>query len=387
MTSETKVNTLLMKYFKNAKQTYGAVSKANLGFSETLEFALALDTTGSMASSGKMDALKVAANDFIDTVFDAKDKGADVKGAIVPFAQYVNVGLAQKGQSWLSVPKNIDTRVTTEVEKDETPVIGQTNCRNECWSAHTINHAAQNGGCHTNDGVQSCWPGVPAWTQHVAAGCNNVCDPVYGPTVKVKVKETTGELITWQGCVGSRNDPLNVKDASYTTRIPGLLRVQCSAELQPLTDNRTTLKNKINSLYPQGETYMPEGVMWGTRVLTPIAPFKEGGTIAKGKRPIRKVLILMTDGINTLSPSFPLHDQADTAQADTYTRQACIEAKSLAMDIFTISFGAGVSTPVKDMLEECATHPTQYFHADNAAALKESFQDIADQLLNIRLSQ
>lgn len=387
LTSDAKVNTMLMHYFAPGKQKYGVLSKASLGFSETLEFALALDTTGSMAGSGKMDALKVAANGFLDTMFEAKDKGADVKGAIVPFAQYVNVGLSQRRQSWLSVPRDIDTRVTTYECSMVSPVVGTTNCRNVCWPAETINHPASPGSCSTSDGVQTCSPGYPAWTENRAAGCANQCDNVYGPPEKVCQNVTRGELITWQGCVGSRAYPLNVKDSTYTTRIPGLLSVACSAEMQPLTDNRTVLKAKVDSLTPSGETYIPEGVMWGTRLLTPAAPFREGATRGRGNRPVRKVLILMTDGVNTLSPSFPLHDQANRAQADAYAAEACAEAKAQKLEVFTISFGAGVDADVKNLLESCASYPEQYFHADNAAGLTEAFKDIADALINVRLTQ
>jgi Flp pilus assembly protein TadG len=387
LTSETSVKTMLMKFFRTERTRYSALSKANLGFSETLEFALALDTTGSMAADGKMAALKVAANEFIDTMFDAKDKGADVKGAIVPFAQYVNVGLGNRRQSWLAVPRNSDTRATVRKCEMEAPVIGQTNCRQECWPAQTIRHAATGESCTTNDGVRSCTPGRAAWTENRPAGCDNKCDNIYGAEVEVCKDISTGELVTWQGCVGSRNYPLNVRDADYRNRIPGLLGVECSAEIQPLSSNRTSLKGKIDSLTPKGETYMPEGVMWGTRVLSTEAPYTEGRTRGRGDRPVRKVLVLMTDGVNTLSPSFPLHDQSDSAQADAYTREACDEAKAKQMDVFTISFGNGVTNPVRNLLQSCASHPTQYFHAANAAALTKAFSDIADALLNVRLTQ
>jgi Flp pilus assembly protein TadG len=387
LTSQATVNTMLMKYFRTTRTTYNALSKANLGFSETLEFALALDTTGSMAAEGRMDALKTSATEFIDTVFEARDNGADVRGAIVPFAQYVNVGTGMRTQTWLQVPRNIDTRVTTRECRMEAPVIGQTNCRNECWPATTINHSAQPGSCSTNDGVQTCTPPQPAWTENRPAGCENRCDNVYGAEVEICENVTRGELITWEGCVGSRAYPLNVRDADYRNRIPGLLDVECSEEIQRLTDVKSNLTDKINALTPQGETYLPEGVMWGTRVLTTAAPYTDARTTGRGGRPVRRVLVLMTDGVNTLSPDFPTHNNSDRALADSYTREACVEAKAKMMDIFTISFGSGVTAPVRDMLEACATSPGQYFHADNAAGLTEAFRDIADALLNVRLTQ
>ncbi|MGL4406688.1 MAG: pilus assembly protein TadG-related protein [Notoacmeibacter sp.] len=385
--SKTTVKTYLMGYFGHGNTTYAALSKANLGFSETMEFALSLDTTGSMAADAKMDGLKVAATDFIDTMFDAKDRGADIKGAIVPFAQYVNVGVSRKGQSWLSVPKDIDTRVTTNICKTEKPVIGTSNCKTVCYPASTVDYPAEPGHCSTNDGVTTCSPAKPAYTVNYDASCNNMCDSVYGPEQTVCADETTGNLTTWQGCVGSRAYPLNVKDSTYTKKIPGLLDVACSVELQPLTDNRATLKDTIASLTPVGETYLPEGVMWGTRLLSPKVPFSEGKTSGKGGRPIRKVLVLMTDGMNTLSPNGEFHTDSNSALADSYTLEACAEAKANKLEVFTISFGNAVPVAVQDLLRTCASMPEYFYSAKSSLELKTAFEDIANEMLAIRLSQ
>jgi Flp pilus assembly protein TadG len=385
--STTKVKTYLMGYFGQGNVNYDALSKANLGFAETLEFALALDTTFSMSSDGKMDGLKVAANDFLDAMFDAKDRGADIKGGIVPFAQYVNVGISQKGQSWLSVPKDIDTRVTTNVCRKETPITGQTNCRNVYNAGYTIDHPATVESCYTNDGVKTCTPASGAWTENVPASNSNVCDNTYGPEQTICENVTTGQLITWQGYVGSRDYPLNVQDGTYGRKIPGLLDVVGSVEIQRLTADRTLLKNKINSLTPSGETYMPEGVIWGTRVLTKQAPFTEAKTTGNGGRPVRRVLVLMTDGENTLSPNGIYHTNTDTAQADVYTAEACDEAKAKDLEVFTISFGTAVPASARDLLEACASSPDQFFHAKSSSDLKQAFDSIAAQMLNVRLSQ
>lgn len=385
--SKAKVNTYMMGYFSQKYQSYDALSKANLGFSDSLEFALALDTTYSMTVDAKMDGLKIAATDFIDAMFDAKDKGADIKGSVVPFAQYVNVGLGQKGQAWLKVPKDIDTRVTTNVCTKERPVTGTTNCRNECYPANTVNYPAVPGSCTTMDGVPACTPGTAAYSVTYPAGCNNVCDNIYGAEQTVCNDVTTGSLITWQGCVGSRAYPFNVKDSGYGKRIPGLLDVACSAELLPLTDDRAALKGKIAGLTPSGETYMSAGVMWGTRLLTPQAPFSQGNITGKGGRPVRKVLVLMTDGMNTLSPNAEFHTNADKAVADTYTAESCVEAKAQKLEVFTISFGNAVPPLVQDLLRTCATTPAYFYNAKTSAELKKVFDDIAAEMLAIRLTQ
>jgi Flp pilus assembly protein TadG len=385
--SQTKVKTYLMGYFGKSSLDYSSLSKANLGFSETLEFALALDTTGSMAADGKMAGLKVAANDFIDVMFDAKDRGADIKGGIVPFAEYVNVGVSQKGQPWLSVPIDVDTRVTTNVCRMEAPIIGQTNCKSVYFPAQTIEHPDQPETCSTTDGNKSCTPATPAWTENRPAGNYNQCEDVFGPEQKVCSDQTTGESTQWKGCVGSRDYPLNLKDATYGKRIPGLNDVVCSVELQTLTDDRDTLKDKINSLSPRGDTYLPEGVMWGTRVLTEQAPFTESKIKGKGGRPVRKALVVMTDGMNTLSPNGAYHVRANLALADTYTSEACDEAKAQKLEVFTISFGNAVPSAVKDLLEACASDPTKFFHARTSADLKDAFEDIANEMLAVKLTQ
>ncbi len=59
-----------------------------------LQVALVLDNTGSMDSSGKMDALKAASHNLLKQLQAAAQKDGDVRVAIVPFALEVNVGTA-----------------------------------------------------------------------------------------------------------------------------------------------------------------------------------------------------------------------------------------------------------------------------------------------------
>ena len=57
-----------------------------------LNLALALDNTGSMASSNKMTELKKAAHGLLDTLKKAEKTPGDIKISIIPFAVDVNVG-------------------------------------------------------------------------------------------------------------------------------------------------------------------------------------------------------------------------------------------------------------------------------------------------------
>ena len=57
-----------------------------------LRVALALDNTGSMASDGKIDALKTATKSLLDQLKAAAANNGDVYVSIVPFSKNVNVG-------------------------------------------------------------------------------------------------------------------------------------------------------------------------------------------------------------------------------------------------------------------------------------------------------
>jgi Flp pilus assembly protein TadG len=82
--------------------TIGANSEAKWGM-KTLELALALDNTGSMASSQKMSNLKTAAKNLLDTLKKAAKKDGDVKVAIIPFDTTVKIGTGFKDQPWFDV--------------------------------------------------------------------------------------------------------------------------------------------------------------------------------------------------------------------------------------------------------------------------------------------
>jgi Mg-chelatase subunit ChlD len=67
-----------------------------------MHIVLALDNTGSMASAGKMTALKNATHKLLDTLESAVEADGDIRVSIVPFAREVNVGAGNYMQDWLN---------------------------------------------------------------------------------------------------------------------------------------------------------------------------------------------------------------------------------------------------------------------------------------------
>jgi Flp pilus assembly protein TadG len=78
-----------------------AAASVPLG-SSRLEIALVLDTTGSMGQLGKMNALKQAATELVDTVFAARKGGTEVAFAVVPFNTQVRVDTSYATADWMT---------------------------------------------------------------------------------------------------------------------------------------------------------------------------------------------------------------------------------------------------------------------------------------------
>jgi Flp pilus assembly protein TadG len=277
----------------------GARSQVNLG-AQALEIAMVLDNTGSMAGT-KIANLKTAANNLVNIVEKEAASYSDTKFAVVPFAEYVNVGAGFGLASWLD-----------------------------------------------KSGIGSA---------------------------------------TWNGCVGSRPQPFDLTLGNASKLYPAVAGVPCNTQLLPLTADLAAVRSRINLMTATGSTYIPTGLLWGWNVLDSVAPFTEGRTKAQMKTlKGRKALILMTDGENTISPTYPAHDGIDTAASNDNLASICKNVKKDDIEVFTVSFMVP-SPMIKGILEDCATSPANYFDADNSTELYSAFTDIARELAAVRLTQ
>src|ERR1051325_3345485 len=91
------------------------VNQLNVGSSSTIKWgnqrlrvALVLDTTGSMASAGKIGALKTATKNLIDQLSAAASTNGDVYISIIPFSKDVNVGSSNYNATWLQFDDGTD---------------------------------------------------------------------------------------------------------------------------------------------------------------------------------------------------------------------------------------------------------------------------------------
>ena len=161
----------------------------------TAEVALALDNSGSMTGS-KIDALKTAASNLVDTLFAAAQNSQEadpIKIAVVPFAAGVNVGSQYASANWM------DTGNKNPYHAD----------------------------------AQRAY-GAPSTT-------NNF-------TLLNSLKTSSGDAVTWGGCVEARPMPYDVTDDAPSVGSPSTLFVPMFAPDEPdnwtaTTSNCTTANN------------------------------------------------------------------------------------------------------------------------------------------------
>ena len=388
--SHAQVPVFIMGIFGHDRTEIATTSSVTIGDDTRLEISLALDTTHSMTQltgipSGiidpdgtllppdiqdvrRIDALKVAGLRFANKFLNDPDLKDRSRIAIVPFARYVNVGLSNRNAAWLSVPP--DTGATGQQCSRYYEITGYGTCVPYTWYY---------------DGV----PVSGTW-----------CPPVYGSNYTEQCTPTGAQ--TWSGCVGSRNEPLNLAEGFSGVKFQGLMNTWCNSEILPLTDNAVTVANHISSLWTNDYTYIPEGVMWGWRMLTKAQPFTEVKSPAPDEK-VRRIMIVMTDGENQAMadiPDAPTHHvlspdinvtpkaqyDADVAKANQWTLAACEGAKADEVELYTISFGSDINAASKLMLKNCASDAKHYYDAADATKLIEAFDEIAFRVTQTYLS-
>jgi Putative Flp pilus-assembly TadE/G-like/von Willebrand factor type A domain len=353
-----KRSTSLMKLAGIDTMDLNAYSEVKLG-GDGLEVALVLDNTGSMNEGGRLPALKTAAKLLVDEVMKVKTTGAYVKIGVVPFSDYVNVGLSRRKKPWMDVDK--DSSVTTDTCWDTYPDATKYNCRQEP---------------DMNDGVS-------LGTTHEA------CDWNYGTPVKVCGPSTSTN--TWYGCVGSRAEPMDESIGTVSSAYKGLMNVGCASEIVELTDDQSKLESKIDGLIATGATYIPAGLLWGWHMLDSQEPL----SVAKSAADIKdmggaKALILMTDGQNTLGPYSPYHwgadNPADWARGDAKMAELCGNIKKDDITVYTVAFMVTDPKTISSM-SSCASDSSKAFTADNAAELAKAFKEVGASLTAMRISK
>ncbi|MGB6584332.1 MAG: VWA domain-containing protein [Pseudolabrys sp.] len=287
-----------------------------------LRVALVLDNTGSMASDGKMDALKTASHNLLTQLQQAAVHPEDVYVSIVPFSKDVNFGSANYAQSWL---------------------------RWDLWEE-------DNGSCSSTrySNRTSCHSHSKVWTP----AAHN----------------------TWNGCVTDRDqnfDTTNDAAAVGSTQYPTEQYSSCSASLVGLTNDWTALNAKIDTMTPVGNTNQAIGLQVGWQTLT-AAPFTVPPVDPDYK--YQTVIILLTDGLNTQDRWYTSQSSINTRQQKT-----CDNIKAAGLTVYTVQVNTG-GDATSTLLQNCASDPGKFFLLTSAGQIVATFGQIGTSLSKLRLA-
>jgi len=400
-------------------QAHAEITRANMG----MELVLVMDTTGSMTDTAgggitKLQAAKNAATDLINILYGSNTTLDNMWVGMVPFAQAVNIGSARG--NWTSTPVNlpsygwgtgswsgcVDAREVGGYDVTDTPP-GSALFPKYYWP--------DDNNCSGDDNYND-WASVSTWgnTQttnicyhQTSCTCGN-----YGPC---NTTVACGNPLqqTTIACSGSGSNRICTRTVrtptaySYSINSSHSPNKYCSQAITPLTANKNTVLSAINTLSANGNTHIVLGAVWGWHLLSPSWRYMWGGEMDANHLPLAydtplmsKVVILMTDGDNTISNSTrgaywylsdgklgTTNSATAVTQLNTRTAQVCTNMKNQGILVYTIAFGTDIGTTARNMLQACATSPDFYFYSPTASSLSTAFHQIADSLANLRVSQ
>ena len=287
-----------------------------------LRVALVLDNTGSMASSGKMTALKTASQNLLTQLKSAAVTADDVYVSVIPFGKDVNVDPSNVNASWL----RWDLWEEVNGKCSDTSYHSKTNC---------LSHSK-------------------VWT-HAAHS-------------------------TWNGCVTDRDqnfDTTNNAPVAGATLYPTEEYASCPASLMGLSNNWTTLSSKIDAMQPVGNTNQAIGLQMGWQSLT-AAPFTIPAMDPNYK--YTQVVILLSDGLNTEDRWYTTASSIDARQQKT-----CDNIKAAGITVYSVQVNTG-GDPTSLLLKGCASDSSKFFLLTSSVQIVTTFGQIGTALSNLRLA-
>ncbi|QTC90642.1 pilus assembly protein [Brevundimonas goettingensis] len=233
-----------------------------------------------------------------------------------------------------------------------------------------------------------------------------------GCQYRVFRNDNGGTLTTFQTstCVSERTGSQKYTDASPASYKVGRNYASTnnpcpSATIQPLTDNKTTLKNLISGLTVTGSTAGQIGLAWGWYTVSPNfnSLWSSNPAGANVPRDTLKAVILMTDGdfnspyctgvlagdSGSGSGSTADHINCNATNGDPFTQAAalCTAIKAQNIVVYTVGFAVTAGSDAAEILKDCATSPDYAFLPASGADLTDDFAAIGRDITRLRISK
>lgn len=379
--AEGSINPIILGLFGGDILEAGVNTEIKRAQGTPVELVLVLDTTLSMEGQPLID-LKSAATTLVNDMHK-NASGANLKIGVVPFGQYVNVGVSRRKASYMKTqddythvdPAPNPPQCTTVTTETTTKCDKQTYACTENRDGRIVN--------------KTC-------TRNI--NCVSTTKPLNPPKTTCKGATTTN--YKFNGCAGTPPYPKGVLDTDSTLQYPGLMNVTCNSEITPLTADKLTVTKAITALTAKDKTYIPAGLAWGFNMLSAQEPLAEAAAYdpTGDNRKPRKAMLLMTDGANTVVMSAASTAQSQgygyqhskdanpAVQANTFTTDLCTRIKAAKIEVFTVAFMIDDAN-AKKLVEGCATDSDHYFDATDSAKLQAAFGAIAESLRNLYIAK
>ena len=257
--------------------------------------------------------------------------------------------------------------------------------------------------------------------------------PVQLATLSNQTGLTTSSA-TWNGCLEERTTtpatsfspiPSGANDLDYLTggtsaawqwrpMLQGLTYLRSNTAVQTTTNNnsrpgtacpsvsmrnlreyddRASFVSYVNSLQPEGYTYLDVGMIWGLRLISPQGMFSERNLTGPNGGQISRHIIFLTDGApvsqldtysayGTEQTERRITGSTGVSAATLHARrfQALCDAERGSVSIWAIAFG----TSVAGNMQSCAD-TGRAMQANNTTELTNAFNRIANEVADLRL--
>lgn len=336
-----RMETIFMKIFNRdyidvAAQT--VVQKELRG----IEVVLVMDNTGSMSENNNIEALRTAATNFVDIMFERAPDPGVIKIGLVPYSTSVNVG-----------PYGLGLNPDGSVYGDGSAFVN---------NPHDLSYTTSSSG--------SNW-----------LGCVIEGEPE-------DITDHEGPWNMYRYCRDEDDNPYC--DTWWGWPIFGPNYICPRSHVTPLSSDQTLLLDRIDSMRASGNTLGNYGMVWGWRVISPEFPFEEGAEWNDDEW--RKAVIMMTDGENLMHPSYSAyartwdHDIGNDDLNDKFA-DICEAMKDDEILIYTITFTSSIDENTKDFYRDCATDSTKYYDTPSQEDLIETFEAISRELSNMYIKE
>lgn len=266
------------------------------------------------------------------------------------------------------------------------------------YSGDSVVNSSTTTNVNTSDGSKSCSGSGSrqkcTWTRTITENQNSIVTTNTAATGSYDHTWVVNSHSTWRGCVMDRDQNDDANDTTPGTKFPAENSDSCPvASVFPMTNPVpnstlsmsamfTSLSSEIDSMVANGGTNQTIGLAHGMQTLVGDLPYSAPTLPANTSR----YIILLSDGLNTMDRWYG-NGSAQSSSVNDRMSAACTNAKNQGFVIYTIFLDLNGTQGSSDTLQSCATDTSKYFDLTTTGSVITTFNNIAQQITQLRVAQ